>query len=337
MVAEAAASSTDEVLLRSPPYRPGTVLSPTKVAFVFNCGGIGDFINWIPAIQHAIETNPHLCGYITTFDFFSELAHLWLDQYAPRFEVLDLTRAELADEPRLRGIPSFLQRPDQLANASGFHLMHLGFVIYNQQSWVPKNRACLPEITASAATTKVITEDYGVILPFATATNRQLTAEAVNEVSRWMLSRGLKPVFLGKSDMSKDHKAEAAPGIDWSLGINLADQTSLLESASIMARASVVIGLDSGMLHLACCTSAPVVFALTTMDPSLRVPPRKPNYKTAVVVPTEKLPCRFCQTTMKFLIGHDFKKCLYEDNLCTTLITGRALIEAAESLLKEEA
>lgn len=321
--------------VNSPPYRPATGLGRTELAFVFNAGGIGDYINWVPAVRYAIDKNPHIFGYVLTPKYFEDLAHLWFDNYDKRFVVQ--TYDKLDEDPLLERIPFVAPDRKQFANANGFHLMHLGFVYYNQISKVPKNAGVLPVINGSEAdVTKFnLPEKYAVVTVMATAENRKLPAEAINSVTRYLITKGITTVFLGKREILADRKSSNADGITLDGVLDLRDKTTLPEAACIMARAKCVVGLDNGLLHLACCTSVPVVFIFTSVDPALRVPPRHGDAKTVTVVPDESLKCRFCNSRMQYIMGHDFKNCLYGDNFCATSIKGESLIPIVEGLLED--
>jgi ADP-heptose:LPS heptosyltransferase len=101
-----------------------------------------------------------------------------------------------------------------------------------------------------------------------------------------------------------------------------------------MARAAATLGLDNGLLHLAACGPAPVVFGLTTADPRHRTPPRSEGERTIVLTPPESLTCRFCQSRMRFLVGHNFDRCIYEDYACTKTLTGELYLRALDVVLR---
>lgn len=317
------------------PFREGTELREQKFALGFNAGGIGDYINWVTAVEYAIESAPWLSGWITTPPYFEDLCRLWLSKYAPRFEII-VTRSK-----NFRELPTGTQAaiPDahQYANACGFGLFDLGFVLFNQMSWVPPGWRRLPEIRGDETPLAQfgLPEEYVVITPSATADNRRLTTEALNELVVWLKRNDITPVYLGKVEVAPDHKGVSPKYLETSGVIDLREQTNLVEAACVIARAQLTIGLDNGLLHLACCSTAPVAIAFTTAEPRLRVPPRAKGARTLVITPPESLACRFCQTSMRKVLGHDFKNCLYGDNLCVKSITGELLVGATRKVLEE--
>lgn len=320
----------------SPPYRQNTEISPTKCAFIYNAGGIGDYIMWTTAISYAIETFRHLHGYVMAPPYFVDLARLWLKPYALRFEVIESRGGELGDDERIATLPCFVPNNEQYCNANAWHLFDLGFIYYCQMNVrdIPKEWVRLPQIRGNETSLKHLSlpKDFAVVAVSATAENRRLSGETIEGISRHLVSRGITPVFLGKYDITTNYKGKSAE-FDSSLGIDLREKTSLIEAAVIMARARVTVGLDGGLLHLASCSDAPVIFGFTSVDPKLRVPPRAPHARTAVVVPPEDLPCRFCNSRMLFITGHDFAQCLYKDNVCVSALTAEVFASAIDRIL----
>lgn len=320
----------------SPPFRPGTKIAPTPVALIYNAGGIGDYIHWTQAIKYVIQSYPWISGYVITPKFFSDLAHLWLDGFSDRFGVREEAVSDYATLPYLNDHAIIIPDNKQLASAPGFHLFQLGFIYYNQHHKIPAGWNTLPEIKGDEVDISgfALPEKYVVLTPNATVEVRKLNSAAINEVVMWLKWQNITPVFLGLSDMAKDHKSSAHPDLKLDGVLDLRDKTSLRESACIMARAKAVVGLDNGLLHLACCSSVPVVFAFTTINPELRVPPRKKGAETIVIAPPASLPCRFCNSEIRYVIGHDFKTCLYGSDIkCVTSISGKALIEGLRKVL----
>lgn len=317
-------------------FRPGTRLPEHRIAFVLNAGGIGDYIHWTRAIQWAVSEHKNLSGFVVTPTFFADLARLWFAEYAPRFSVKvcdDLSR--LQEDPEMHGVGMRFPTAYESMNAIGWHLFPLGFAYYGSTDRVPPEWNTLPPIRGDEAVSPIYAKlhNYAVITVNATSPVRTLPSQTVNEIALWLRSRGVTPVFLGKRSLLGDYGAETPEGINFSLGVDLREKTNLVEAAVVMARAKAVVGLDNGLLHLACCSSVPVVFAFTTADPRHRVPPRQKGAKTVVITPPESLSCRFCQSNMKFLIGHDFRNCVYGDTLCCKLLTSDPFITALERII----
>jgi ADP-heptose:LPS heptosyltransferase len=327
-------AAVEGILVPSPPFRPGTRISHERFGFVYNCGGIGDYIHWTTAIRYAIETYPHTSGYIVTPPYFEDLARLWLTKYSDRFEIL--VSEEFDKDPRLEGIPLLAPVRNQYANASGFHLFALGYIYYNQISYIPAGYDTLPRIEGDEAPLEhfSLPESYVVVTTEATAENRRLPARVVNEITKSLIATGITPVFLGKKELAADYKSDSNEGISLRGVLDLREKTSLREAACVLARAKAVVGLDNGLIHLACCSDVPVLAVFTTVDPGTRIPKRKDGAKTVILTPDESLACRFCQTRVRFVFGFDSKYCLYKDNLCVKGLDGRAIVRAMREMMK---
>lgn len=299
----------------SPPFRDNTRISKTPFALVYNCGGIGDYIHWTPAIRYAIDTNPHIHGVISSPRYFGELARHWLGGYSERFTVHE--HDDIAADPILKNYPAIAPERNQFANATGFHLFQLGFIYYNQINFIPTGYEKIPELTGNEVPVDQfnLPARFAVINTLATHENRRLPSETINRIFNFLIASGITPVILGKHEMISDYTAKENDGIDYSRTLDIRNQTGLLEAAAIMSRALFVFGLDNGLLHLAACTGVPIIYLFTTVHPRLRLPPRREGTKTYTVTPGEELKCRFC-TDMKFISGHDFKDCLYKTNDC---------------------
>lgn len=323
------------VALNLPHYRDGTRIKGVRISLAYNNGGIGDYIQWTTAIRYAIETHRHISGLIIVPDFFADLAKLWLSNLAPRYRI-HVTK-NITEDPAIQNEPLRVPDESQSANACGWSLFQLGFIYYVGIDYIPESSR-IPEIRGDETSVERfnLPESYAVITTEATVENRTLRAGVINQIARNLHGRGITPVFLGKSAMSENYISRASDGIDIRDVIDLREKTTLVEAAIILARAKLVLGLDNGLLHLACCSETPVIFAFTTVDPKHRIPPRKKGAKTFVITPPENLKCRFCQSNMKYLIGHHFSKCLYEDNLCCDLIKAESFIRVIDSLFGSE-
>lgn len=124
---------------------------------------------------------------------------------------------------------------------------------------------------------------------------RTILASEIVKIAEYVASKGLTPVYVGKTGAISIWKNSLAktdfeyPGF----GIDLMNKTSLLELATIMGQAKAVVGMDSGPIHLAFTTDVPVVCGFTTVAPDLRIPYRG-LAKTEAVTPN--IYCNFCES-----------------------------------------
>jgi hypothetical protein len=317
-----------------PYFRDNTAIKTQKLAFKFSFGGVGDYIHWSTAIRFAIEKLDYIEGLIVTPEYFSDLAHLWFDSYAPRFKI-HVSNVAFGELPEIKEYmiksPTMWDNVDSL----GHSLMQLGFSYYLNMDYIPQGWNRLPEIKGDEANISKfnLPSSYAVVTVASTATVRTLPPKTINEISRHLVSIGVTPVFLGRSQLNHDYKATTSEEIDFSLGLDLIEKTTLREAACILAKSKVVVGLDNGLLHLAMCSDVPVIIAFTTVEPRHRLAPRKG--KTAYIVPPEELKCRFCQSRMRFLNQHDFRNCFYKDNLCCEMLPSDTFIKTINAMLGE--
>jgi ADP-heptose:LPS heptosyltransferase len=176
---------------------------------------------------------------------------------------------------------------------------------------------------------------YIVITTGSTVPVREWPAAQVNSVINWIRQQGLRIVFLGKQHVSKDIIGHFDAKINYHLGINLIDKTTLLEAHAIMSNAVAVIGLDNGLLHLAACSSVPIVAGYTTVSPKYRLPYRnnKLGWNCFAVEPDKDLDCRFCQSSCIINYEQDFRRCFHADYLCTKQLESKKWIRALKKAL----
>lgn len=162
---------------------------------------------------------------------------------------------------------------------------------------------------------------------------RTILPDEIKKIAEYVASKGLTPVYVGrrgKISIWKDNPAISDfeyPGF----GVDLRDQTSLVELASIMAESKAVVGMDSGPIHLAFTTSVPVVCGFTTVSPKYRIPYRG-LHKTHAVTPG--ILCNFCESDWS-LNFWNFNKCPRGLELaeCVTKMTAGKFIEGLETLM----
>ena len=301
------------VELGSPDYRPNTQTSVKNVNFALYVGAIGDYICHCVALKWIFDTQPHVRGTIYAPDYFIEIPmHLFHNKKG--WKVLP---REALTEDVIRLNPTFIPSHDTVLNGTGTHLVDLGFVYFANRHHAPSG-CYYPKLDLDYTNiAHSLPNKYVVLTPGATDENREMPPKLFNLIQDHVLAKGLMPVYLGKAFMTKCHITKFSESYDLSKGINLIEKTSLLEAAKIMASAKMVIGLDNGLLHLAACTSVPIIFGYNVIGPEYRRPRRPDECITIDIFPDKaQLPCTFCMSEMRFFFGHNFKKCIYKDNEC---------------------
>ena len=124
-----------------------------------------------------------------------------------------------------------------------------------------------------------------VLFPGASIAERRWGAERFQDVAAWCLGQNLRIVVIGGEGEREDGKRIAT---NLSV-INLAGQTSLVETAAILERAAVVVSGDSGILHIAVGLGRPTV-SLFGSGIAAKWAPRGTRH----VVLNKNLPCSPC-------------------------------------------
>lgn len=139
---------------------------------------------------------------------------------------------------------------------------------------------------------------------------RTMPVATANSIIDYANDKGITPVFLGKESSEcgfKDFAIKAKPLIiNYDKGINLLNQTTLLESAKIINGSKAFVGMDGGLAHVAGCTDAQIVCGYTASNPNHVAPIRMGSqcYKFQAIEPDNHLPNRYFQTYSSFKKGN---------------------------------
>jgi hypothetical protein len=292
-------------------FRPGSVTDAKLVRFVISDGGMGDYIAYMSSILWIARNHPQVNGQVYCGHFFIEIAEYILKDFS-NWQVFDRDKKF---NPKLE-IPT---RGPMLMpiNVTGCHPLDLGFMYYCNMNPPPEDGNYYPEIDVSEYRLPAGLEaPYAVMTPGAASPNRTMPVSAFNGIKDHLVSLGITPVFLGKEQMTPKRSISFDKDYDFSEGINLINQTSLLQSVKIISEAKLIVGLDNGLLHLAATTMTPIIFGYNIASPQHRRPRRKKGEIYEIFPDTRTLNCTFCQSQMRFMFSHDFTKCSYEDMAC---------------------
>ncbi len=152
-------------------------------------------------------------------------------------------------------------------------------------------------------------EKYVCIASTAAEPVKALPPMVLNEIVDYVIQKGFIPVFLGKEESDcgfKDFKVRSKIiPIDYSKGVNLINKTNLLEAARVISGASMYIGMDSGLTHLAGFTDTFIIAGYSLVSPEHVAPIRKASqaYKFLAVEPDVNVPNRYFQTENSFYQG----------------------------------
>lgn len=298
-------------------------------------GGLGDHIGSLVAVDYIIKNYPWVRPLIWLPDYLVQFAEHVLPGQS---EVRGFTEMKGRYEPKR---PTKTTSWDGNTSPMKIHTVDYAFLKLcdEKPSLVDKNYLQINTKLIEKNNKFTLPDKYVIFTIGYTAAVREFLPEHINTIAAYVKDKGYTPVFLGQK-ITKTGAAHTIQGnfsqeIDYSVGINLVDQTSLLEAAFIMHNSAAVIGVDNGLLHLAGCTQAPIVGGFTTVSPELRMPVRRNilGWNYYPITPDDSLGCRFCQVKTNFLYGHDYKNCIYSDNLCTKQMTAEKFISRLEWIL----
>ena len=313
-------------MFRDEGFRPKT----KTVNFILMDGGLGDHVAALVAVDYAIKTYTWIKILVWVPDYFLDFAKNLLP---PNTQVKSFTQMKGSYEPHK---PTKTTKWDGHTSPMKMHGVDYAFLKLLDETC--KTRDYL-RIKPAVNKFFALPQRYVVVTTGFTAKVREFPAEEINKLAAWISNQGIQPVFLGQKMITTGSaatiKGNFSVDIDYTIGTDLIDKTTLLEAASIMQDAMAIVGVDNGLLHVAACTDVPIVAGFTTVSPEMRRPTRNGicGYKFYEVIPDDDLKCRFCQVNTNFLYSHDYKKCLYDDNLCTKQMTAEKFIKHLENIL----
>ncbi len=307
--------------------RPGTKIKNYHSAYIFNAGGMGDFVNYSASTYWLAQNCPWFTAVIYVPRY---LVPLFKDIHEcnPSWKVLpseDFSKTIVNGTPLVGPdvIIEGINRSPQLLTCLGAHPFDVGFAYY-AGSTPPPADAYLPVLDYPIKTLRdsgilsILPMPYAVICTGNVHDARMPTGKHLNPIIRHCKSRGLTPVFLGKADRLGDGRLPTRfpDDIHYHEGLDLRDKTTVKEAACIMQHAAVTVGLDCGLLHLAALMKdSKIVFGYNITTVEHRKPIRRHGKTVNVSLDESDLACVGCQSKLKRMT-HQFDKCFYGDNLC---------------------
>lgn len=310
-------------------FRRGTKGEKQIIYFVFSRGGIGDYINFMSAIIYIAEQNPHVLGTLCVNPPFTDIAKYIMRAY-PKWRVIQnseieskIKKGNLLCDPMSSGL---------YLNATGAHLMDLGFALYCNRSHAVEGYNTMVRVNyplkSDSFPHELNIKPYAVFTPGFTAKARAMPGKYINELARYTKDKGILPVFLGKADFAfqgpnsenKGYYARFPDDIDYSIGLDLREKTTLLEAIGIIEGAEFILGVDNGLLNLAGTTDTSIIYGHTVTSIADRNIRRSKGLTININVPKKDLSCIGCQSNMRFMMGHKFSHCIYGDYVCLDLL-----------------
>lgn len=311
-------------------FRPSSTVPRFVMNFVFNDEGMGGYINYTGATTWLARHAPWIKGRVWVEQF---LVPLFQDIHAdfPDWQVLPSNQFQRLVEHGTATIGPMLaiggrQNKREYLTALGTHPFDVGFGYYASTCPAPEG-AELPVLDYPQARmhpkVKRLEGKYIVFTAGGTTPVRTMRGRDLNPLIHHALSLGLTPVFLGKRDLLGDGKTttQYIDDTEYSLGLDLRDQTNVKDAATIMQHAACTVGLDGGLLHLAALMrDSRIVFGYNITSVEHRRPRRSHGRTVNVALTREELACTACQSTWKGMLGHLYDKCFYKDNRCLDLL-----------------
>lgn len=312
-----------------PFLRPGTELPVVNVDFIIGGAGLGDLIAAMPSFIFMANFCPWVFGTIVCPDYFRDFAINIMRPFS-NWKIHDSDTIKhkpgtIVCAPGVK-VDGVIRQP--LCNGTGGTLVGNYFINLVNVFPPPEGSEYYPVIDFES---EILSEQCWelhdrwknkcvVLTPGAVSKARTVNGLLWSPIVGHIKRLGMLPVFLGKTQLSKDLVTNFPDMIPFEQGLDLRDKTTMIEAAFIMKNSACVIGLDNGLLHLAACTDANIVAAFNITEPSERIPKRKNGKFIPLTITREELSCAHCQTNIKRIFPHSFTNCLYGDLKCVDLL-----------------
>ena len=329
-------------LTGQPGFRDEMSLPPEEWVHInFEDGGFGDHVARMTAVAYLVKKYPQLTVTVWCPKFFVDFARKAIPSVSWQEYSSAMSKAKMSRSMILAGSNGGITSLRK-------HLVDHAFdVIVDEQVPIEEKNYIKVDHTDVDLKKFNLPEKYIVLTTGYTTKVRELIPSVVNEIAEYVKQNNYNVVFLGSKNATVGGKSENiagffSEGINYSLGLDLRDKTTVSEAHAIIANSKCIVGLDNGLLHLAGCTDRPIVMGFTTVKPEHRVPYRNNQlgWNVHTVVPNESLGCRFCQSNMNFIYDFDFRNCYYVEKKvdnkirCTTEASAAPYIEYLEKIIK---
>jgi ADP-heptose:LPS heptosyltransferase len=299
-----------------------------KTVYVLNSAAIGDLIAAAPTLKHAIDAYHDKTEYLVAIydDFKDIFPFVPDDKFIPinSSYPVDFSIRTLNPPKNATGVCKLTPSRMKLTEYGCVNLM--GKILSDiELKYIPLKTVNVDRFNVDFSKSVIIITTYR-------DKQRTILSNELLTIAQYIQSKGLIPVYVGKTgkiSIWKDYPAISDfeyPGF----GVDLRDQTTLCELASIMSKSRAVIGMDSGPIHIAFTTDTPVIAGFTTVAPSKRIPYRG-LAKTIAITPN--IFCNFCESDWNLNLW-DFNHCPRKMQLaeCVTKMTAVKFINAMNEL-----
>lgn len=300
-------------------------------------GGMGDLVCSLVAVDYIIRNYPWMNLLVWVPDYMLDFAKDVLPEkaivrnYTDAKKKYDDKRGAISTQWTGRHTPMRVHPVDY-----AFHIMVDEHVEFSKKNYL-KFTGDKVDISKFNLPEKYVVIGVGSVFKV-----KEMPVDTTNGIAKYCNEKGYTPVFVGKEESevgagpNKGIKVANIAKVDYSLGINLVNQTNLMELAKIIQGAKAYVGMDGGNVHIAGCTNTPIVVGYTFIDGKKHNVPIRNNilgYNSFVVEPDDSLKCRFCQTKMNFVYNHHYPDCYYRDFACLKHMTPERFNAHLEKIL----
>lgn len=298
-------------------------------------GGAGDLIAEMVAVDYNIRKHPDITFYVWVPDYLLSLAKHLL----PKGSIVrPFSKAKEKFDHEVLGTTT-----EWCGNHTPMrtHPVDYGFHMLSDRHIYDLNEKNYLQIRPEELDWTILPAKYVCVLGTAAEPVKAFPKETLEQISEWLMRNGYTPVFLGKEENDcgfNNMKTNAFKILSHEYysyhGINLINKTSLLEAAAIIARSECIIGMDSGLIHLAGCTDTQIIAGYTLVDPIHVAPIRKGSqtYKYTAIEPDVLVKNRYYQTYYSGFQKGDFRKFPNWENVVASM-TSEKFIKAMEEVL----
>lgn len=310
--------------------RPNSAVETWPINMIFNQGGLGDFVNYTAATTWIARNIPWVQGRLWCFsylhpllkDIHKDFSHWSIHDSMKLGQEMESGTSYLGPNVIVNGVNT----TKQFFSPVGAHQIEVAFAYYAGIAPAPKD-ALLPvldyEFPKHYPKVKRLNGNYAVIPTGGSAPARTLEGRHINPIIRYIKSRGLTPVFLGKSDILGNgmEVTRFKDDVAYDEGIDLRNQTSIKDAAAILQHAKFTLGLDNGQLHLAALMrDSKIIFGYNITTIEHREPRRNHGRTINIAISKKDLDCANCQSRLVLYPVHKFTHCLYRDNKCLDIL-----------------
>lgn len=276
-----------------------------KRNLILTDGGMGDLICELVAVDYCIKNNP-IKFQVWVPDYLHKYA---IHVLPPKTNVIPFSLAKKHFDGTIKGRTT--QWFEHGHTPMRTHPVDYGFHMLADKHIYDLSLKNYLKIRPKAVYLKhfKLPSNYVCIVTTAAEPVKAMKEEVLTQIIDYVKEKGYNPVFLGKEKAHTGYKDFQVTAdilkVDYHKGINLVNQTDMLQAAAVIAGSKAIIGMDGGLIHLAGSTDAPIIAGYTLVAPDHVLPIRGGirGFKCHPVVPPEHIPNRFFQTNNTFYEG----------------------------------